>query len=78
CATLLATASSPQAARAALYAWQAYAARDLPALFLYSNRLGAVVPKQLTGYSLSPLAPAALPMGLESWRMHPARGRPTL
>jgi hypothetical protein len=30
----------------------------------------------LTGYDLDPLAPAALPMGLQFWRMNPqAPGR---
>lgn len=62
------TASSPRAARAALDRYQQLAARDLPALYLYSNRLAAVVPKNLTGYDLDPLTPAALPMGLQFWR----------
>jgi peptide/nickel transport system substrate-binding protein len=65
------TANSPAAARAALDRYQQLAARDLPALYLYSNRLGAVVPKNLTGYDLDPLAPAAVPMGLQFWHMHP-------
>jgi len=62
------TATSPQAARKALDAWQEIAASDLPAIFLYSNRLGAVVPSDMTGFVLTPNAPAALPMGLEFWR----------
>lgn len=63
------TASSPGAARAALNRYQQIAARQLPVLYLYSNRLGAVVPKNLTGYDLDPLAPAALPMGLQFWQL---------
>ncbi|MGZ3496290.1 MAG: ABC transporter substrate-binding protein [Vulcanimicrobiaceae bacterium] len=63
------TASSPQAARGALDKYQQLASRDLPALFLYSNRLGAIVPSRMTGYELTPLAPAALPMGLQFWRL---------
>lgn len=62
------TASSPEAARAALDRYQQLANEDLPVLYLYSNRLGAVVPKNLTGYDLDPLAPAALPMGLQFWK----------
>lgn len=65
------TASSPGASRAALNRYQQLASRDLPVIYLYSNRLGAVVPSNLTGYDLDPLAPAALPMGLQFWRMHP-------
>jgi len=62
------TAPSPAASRAALRRYQQLAARNLPVLYLYSNRLGAVVPADLRGYELDPLAPAALPMGLEFWR----------
>jgi len=62
------TAASPRIARAALDRYQLLASADLPELYLYSVRLGAVVPKNLTGLSLTPLAPAALPMGLQSWR----------
>jgi peptide/nickel transport system substrate-binding protein len=62
------TASSPAQARAALDRYQELAAEDLPVLYLYSNRLGAVVPSNLTGYDLTPLAPAALPMGLQFWQ----------
>ncbi len=62
------TASSPQAARAALNRYQMLANEDLPVLYLYSNRLGAVVPKNLTGLGLDPDAPAALPMGLQFWK----------
>jgi peptide/nickel transport system substrate-binding protein len=65
------TASSAALARAALNRYQQLAARDLPVIYLYSNRLGAVVPSNLTGYDLDPLAPAALPMGLQFWSMHP-------
>lgn len=65
------TAPSAARSRAALKRYQQLAARDLPVLYLYSNRLGAVVPKNLTGYDLDPLAPAALPMGLQFWRMNP-------
>ncbi len=61
-------AESPQQARAALDRYQVLAANDLPALYLYSNRLGAIVPRNLTGFDLTPLAPAALPMGLQFWR----------
>lgn len=62
------TATSPEQARKDLNAWQQIAAQDLPAIFLYSNRLGAVVPADMTGFELTPNAPAALPMGLEFWR----------
>jgi len=61
------TAPSARAGRDALAAYQEAAARDLPAIFLYSNKLGAVVPENLRGYMLIPTAPAALPMGLETW-----------
>jgi peptide/nickel transport system substrate-binding protein len=63
------TAPSAAIARDALNRYQQLASEDLPVLYLYSNRLGAVVPKNLTGYDLDPLAPAALPMGLQFWRM---------
>ena len=63
------TASSPQAARAALDEYQQLASRDLPTLYLYSNRLGAIVPSRMTGYDLTPSAPAALPMGLQFWHL---------
>jgi len=62
------TAPSPRTARTALNRYQMLASEDLPELYLYSVRLGAVVPKNLTGLALTPLAPAALPMGLQSWR----------
>ncbi|MBV9271263.1 MAG: peptide ABC transporter substrate-binding protein [Candidatus Eremiobacteraeota bacterium] len=62
------TAATPEEARKALNDWQEIAARDLPAIFLYSNRLGALVPADMTGFELNPNAPAALPMGLEFWR----------
>ena len=65
------TAASAALARAALDRYQQIASRDLPVIYLYSNRLGAVVPSNLTGYDLDPLAPAALPMGLQFWKMHP-------
>ncbi|MDQ6932190.1 MAG: peptide ABC transporter substrate-binding protein [Candidatus Eremiobacteraeota bacterium] len=61
------TAPSARVARQALDAYQEAAARDLPAIFLYSNKLGAVIPENLRGYVLTPNAPAALPMGLETW-----------
>ncbi len=61
------TASTPAAARAALDRYQVLAAREVPAIFLYSNRLGAVVPADLDGLGLTPIAPAALPMGLQFW-----------
>lgn len=71
------TAPSLAASRAALDRYQQLAARDLPVLYLYSNRLGAVVPKNLTGYDLDPLAPAALPMGLQFWALrHGSTGSP--
>lgn len=63
------TATSAAASRAALNRYQQLASRNLPVIYLYSNRLGAVVPRNLTGYDLNPLAPAALPMGLQFWRM---------
>lgn len=63
------TAPSAAVARAALNRYQQLASEDLPVLYLYSNRLGAVVPKKLTGYDLDPLAPAALPMGLQFWTL---------
>ncbi len=63
------TASSPAQARAALNNYQELASVDLPVIYLYSNRLGAVVPSRLTGYDLDPLAPAALPVGLQFWRL---------
>jgi len=48
------------------------AAADLPVIYLYSVRLGAVVPADLTGFDLDPSAPAGLPMGLQFWhRMNP-------
>ncbi|HET7815108.1 MAG TPA: peptide ABC transporter substrate-binding protein [Candidatus Baltobacteraceae bacterium] len=65
------TATSVRAAQAGLDRYQELAARELPVLYLYSNRLGAVVPSGLTGYDLTPSAPAALPMGLQFWQMHP-------
>jgi peptide/nickel transport system substrate-binding protein len=65
------TATSAAAARTALDAYQQTASIDLPVLYLYSNRLGAVVPSNMTGYELSPLSPAALPGGLQFWKMHP-------
>ncbi|MHB8146707.1 MAG: ABC transporter substrate-binding protein [Vulcanimicrobiaceae bacterium] len=63
------TAPSLDASRADMNRYQRLAARDLPAIYLFSNRLGAVVPKNLTGYELDPDAPAALPMGLQFWRL---------
>ena len=65
------TAPSLAASQAALDRYQELASRELPVLYLYSNRLGAVVPTRLTGYDLNPLAPAALPLGLQFWQMHP-------
>jgi len=62
------TAASPRIARAALDRYQRLASENLPELYLYSVRLGAVVPKNLSGLSLTPLAPAALPMGLQFWQ----------
>jgi peptide/nickel transport system substrate-binding protein len=65
------TAPSAAMARAALNRYQQLASRDLPVLYLYSNRLGAVVPSNMTGYGLDPLAPAALPMNVQFWEIHP-------
>lgn len=65
------TASGPRAARVALNRYQRLASEDLPVIYLYSNRLGAVVPADLRGYDLNPTAPAALPMGLQFWRLQP-------
>jgi peptide/nickel transport system substrate-binding protein len=62
------TAPSPALARKALDDYQKEAALQVPVIYLYSNRLGAVVPPDLSGYELTPNAPAALPMGLEFWR----------
>jgi len=61
------TAPNAADARRALDRYQELANEDLPAIFLYSNRLGAVVPADLQGLDLTPLAPAALPMGLQFW-----------
>jgi len=69
------TAPSESSARAALDRYQELASVDLPVLYLYSNRLGAVVPATLSGYDLDPTAPAALPMGLQFWQIHPQGGR---
>lgn len=66
------TARNPRLAQRALDRYQELASTVLPVLYLYSNRLGAVVPSRLEGYELNPLAPAALPQGLQFWRMHPA------
>lgn len=66
------SAASATQARAALQRYQQLAARDLPALYLYSNRLGAVVPNNLRGYELTPLAAAALPTGVQFWRLTPS------
>src|SRR5579872_241177 len=65
-------ASSPAQARADLDRYQDLASEDVPVIFLYSMRLGAVVPPGLSGYDLYPLAPAALPMGLQFWQMNPS------
>ncbi len=62
------TAPTATQARMALNRYQEIASTQLPVLYLYSNRLGAVVPSDLAGYELNPLAPAALPMGLQFWR----------
>jgi len=66
------SAPSPAVARRELDRYQELAAVDLPVIYLYSVRLGAVVPSNLYGYDLDPLAPAALPMGLQFWhRVNP-------
>jgi peptide/nickel transport system substrate-binding protein len=69
------TASSAAASRAALDRYQRVANADLPVIYLYSNRLAAVVPANLSGYDLDPTAPAALPMGLEFWQTNPRTSR---
>jgi peptide/nickel transport system substrate-binding protein len=61
------SAPSAAVARRELDRYQELAAADLPVIYLYSVRLGAVVPADLTGFDLDPLAPAALPMGLQFW-----------
>lgn len=67
------SAPSTAVAKQELDRYQELAAADLPVIYLYSIRLGAVVPADLTGFDLDPLAPAALPMGLQFWhRMNPA------
>jgi peptide/nickel transport system substrate-binding protein len=67
------SAPSPAVARRELDRYQELAAVDLPVMYLYSIRLGAVVPSNLAGFDLDPLAPAALPMGLQFWhRMNPS------
>ncbi len=66
------SAPSPAVARRELDRYQELAALDLPVIYLYSVRLGAVVPSNLAGFDLDPLAPAALPMGLQFWhRVNP-------
>lgn len=71
---LLAARSAPTltASRAALYRYQAIAAKDLPALFLYSNRLGAVIPSNLRDYELNPTTHSAMPTGVQFWRLEPS------
>jgi peptide/nickel transport system substrate-binding protein len=66
------SAPSAAQARADLNAYQELAARELPVLFLYSNRLAAIVPSNLTGYELTPDAHAALPMGQQFWKLKPS------
>ncbi len=66
------SAPSVAVARRELDRYQELAASDLPVIYLYSVRLGAVVPSNLAGFDLDPLAPAALPMGLQFWhRVNP-------
>jgi peptide/nickel transport system substrate-binding protein len=62
------TAPNFAVSRAALNRYQELASADLPVIYLFSNRLGAVVPPNLTGYDLDPLSAAALPTGLQFWR----------
>jgi peptide/nickel transport system substrate-binding protein len=62
-------ARSQAQARAQLDRYQELSSQDVPVIFLYSMRLGAVVPANLVGYDLYPLAPAALPTGLQFWRL---------
>jgi ABC-type transport system substrate-binding protein len=63
------SAPSIPVARGELNRYQELAAADLPVIYLYSVRLGAVVPSNLAGFDLDPLAPAALPMGLQFWHL---------
>lgn len=62
------TAPNMAIARKALDGWQILGAEDLPEIWLYSNRLSAVVPSNMTGFGLTPTAPAALPMDVQFWR----------
>ncbi|HEY5257436.1 MAG TPA: peptide ABC transporter substrate-binding protein [Candidatus Baltobacteraceae bacterium] len=61
------TATSPAASRAALDRYQEVGAAQLPVLYLYSNKLAAVVPRNLYGLGLSPLSAAALPQDVQFW-----------
>ena len=61
------TAPTLAASRAALDRYQVIGNRELPVLYLYSNRLAAVVPKNLEGIGLSPIAAAALPQDPQFW-----------
>ncbi|GAC1503558.1 MAG: hypothetical protein NVS1B14_08990 [Vulcanimicrobiaceae bacterium] len=70
------TAPSDAIAREQLNRYQELAAEDLPAIYLYSNRLGAVIPPDLQGYSLTPDAPAALPMDLQFWSLRSSSAAP--
>jgi peptide/nickel transport system substrate-binding protein len=63
------TGATPAQARLALDRYQMLAARDAMVIFLYSVRLGAVVPPRLRGYQLSPINAAALPDGEQFWRL---------
>lgn len=65
------TAPSLAASRAALDRYQEIGAHELPVLYLYSNRLAAVVPKNLHGLGLSPLSAAALPEDAQFWYRSP-------
>lgn len=62
------TAATASAARDALNRWQMVGALDPPEIWLYSNRLSAIVPNAMTGFGLTPLSPAALPMDVQFWR----------
>jgi len=75
---LIAARSAPTvtASRVALNRYQVISATDLPALFLYSNRLGAVVPSNLRGYELNPTTHSAMPTGLARWRLQPSSATP--
>jgi peptide/nickel transport system substrate-binding protein len=63
------TAPTPREARRELDRYQVLASRDAMVVFLYSMRLGAVIPPDLRGYQLSPIDAAALPDGEQFWHL---------